>query len=604
MFAKMGRWVAGRVQGSKGVQKYDNFMASNPLLKGALDIGSSAVMNMVPGGGIASMAGLTPGGRYAPTRAGATTQGGGYDEMADLTRRRRAAMDALEEDFNNPRIEGLNPGEDPAAGIQYNRPTVGPRDTSLFDRATNMTRPDGTIANDAFDELRGRGEFTYRDRPPEMMTDDPMAEIRNFRSGQGDLAAQWATGGYTGGGGTAFSAAAAPEISRDGIDERASVDELMAFDAASAFERYSEGAQMKMRSALDSANKRLTNSAAGRGRLNTGFFDLDSGELGRQISGDYRADLLSKALETTQLNLSAKEKATGIRATDLAAVRALKAEVAMKQAELGLDASTVNANLSAQNSRAAADRDANFRISAAGLMGNAEDRRLASLETARGMMERDRTRVDKNYESDRDFARTTDQDYRAQLDTIGRIQRDDRARNDKNYESDRGFLLDADKLRQGNYDSDRDYGLAAWETENRTRLAGGELARSDRDFRQGARDNARDRYLDWLAGNSDRAQGAENARRAEAAGRANSNNDLWGRLLGTAGSLAGDYLTRRSTRNAGTTSGSRANTNPQGNQTTGRVSSSFTPRADDPRVTYTPPDPGPGGAHERVWRNY
>lgn len=42
MLKKAGRWIAGRVQGSKGVRKYDDWMQRNPLAGTALDVAGYA----------------------------------------------------------------------------------------------------------------------------------------------------------------------------------------------------------------------------------------------------------------------------------------------------------------------------------------------------------------------------------------------------------------------------------------------------------------------------------------------------------------------------------------------------------------------------------
>lgn len=75
------------------------------------------------------------------------------------------------------------------------------------------------------------------------------------------------------------------------------------FNADAAFNKYLEGAQMKEREVMKTEMDRLSQNAAGRGRLNTGFFDLDRGELGRQISTDYRSDAMMKALDTNRQQL-------------------------------------------------------------------------------------------------------------------------------------------------------------------------------------------------------------------------------------------------------------------------------------------------------------
>ncbi len=46
MLKKIGRWVAGRTQGSKGVQKYDDFMRRNPWAGIGLDVAGAVGTGM------------------------------------------------------------------------------------------------------------------------------------------------------------------------------------------------------------------------------------------------------------------------------------------------------------------------------------------------------------------------------------------------------------------------------------------------------------------------------------------------------------------------------------------------------------------------------
>lgn len=109
MLQKIGRWASGRVQGSKGVKKYDTWMQKNPWAKTALGIGDLALAFYGPGmigkglqkvGGMGKLAGTgigraatsagnflagtpatnevwqsTGGGNYARTAGGPATKG-------------------------------------------------------------------------------------------------------------------------------------------------------------------------------------------------------------------------------------------------------------------------------------------------------------------------------------------------------------------------------------------------------------------------------------------------------------------------------------------------------------------------------------------------
>ncbi|MFN7341573.1 MAG: hypothetical protein ACK5VI_10900 [Opitutia bacterium] len=578
MFSKIGRWAAGRVQGSQGVQKYDNWMQRNPWASTALDVGGGLALAaatggvggamaakggtigkvgsaLVKGSKVASRMGVMPGGGYTPGGGGSSGSAGG-GEMGDLARRRQAALDRLEQQSNQGPPALAN---DPAAGIQYTPPTAGPRNTDLFDRATAMSRPSGAIQNDAMTEMRGRGQFSYRDRPMAQMNGDPLQEIRNFRGRAGDIAERFAMGGYAGVNGGSLPTVGAERISsRDvkAMEERARVDELMAFDPTASFERYMTGANSRMMDTLKQSNERLTNSAAGGGRLNTGFFDLDAGELGRQVRQDFSNDLSARALDTNQQKLNAITSGSQIRASDLNSLRDQYLQGEMSNQRSSLDAAKANQSASLEAALAnqkASLADMDFRASALRELSGADDLRLKAMNDARGYMMDDRDFTNKNYENDRNFGRDTFNDYNDRLQTIGNTQRDDRDFANKNFDTDRNWLLDADKMRQGNYENDRDFGMKRWQSEADMRFKGGDLARQDRDWETGYRNDSTERYLDFLSGTSDRAQGAENARLAASAQRTASRNQMFGQLGGQAMAFGLDYLRNRRGRGTTTT---------------------------------------------------
>ena len=67
---KGGRWLAGRLQGSKGVQKYDQYMEENPWASKALTVGDIAAATL---GGAALLGGGSVGTGLA--RAGSGVKG-------------------------------------------------------------------------------------------------------------------------------------------------------------------------------------------------------------------------------------------------------------------------------------------------------------------------------------------------------------------------------------------------------------------------------------------------------------------------------------------------------------------------------------------------
>lgn len=510
--------MAFRIGGSVGRWWEKNKGAVAGLAGAGLGFALGGPAGAAAGYGIGSSVGGGNRAGAAPGTAGNTA------EMEDLRRRRAAGLDSLERDAQHPYQAPLE--NDPMTGVQYDAPTSRPRDTSLFDKATNMTRPDGTIQNDAIDELRGMGQFQYRDRGPANMFNDNLEAIKGFQGEAGSLAKQFALNGAGSGGSVGARSVGA-------MTERANVDELMKFDPSASFEKYVTGAQGAFDETLKTANDRLTDTAAGGNRLKTGFFDLDRGELGRQLSADARNAMQMKALETNQQKLDAITSGTGIRANDLNSLR-----------EQYLAAETGNADRALRADTGNADRDSDFRLKSLGLLSDNDALRLKAMTTGRDFMVQDRDREDKIFNDDRESARTDFERWQDTLGKVGATQRADRSRNDDIFESDRDFNLDADTRRQGYYNDDEDRRLAAWQAGNDTRFRGGAVARGDREFTQGVHDNATNRYLDFLSGSSDRAQGAANAAATTAANRANSRNDLWGTILGTGGGLLADYLGR------------------------------------------------------------
>lgn len=72
---KLGRWTAGRLQGSKGVEKYDKYMEKSPLVRGLLKAGDIA--------GAAYLGGAALGGGlgFGSVKAGLSKGAGGVKSL-------------------------------------------------------------------------------------------------------------------------------------------------------------------------------------------------------------------------------------------------------------------------------------------------------------------------------------------------------------------------------------------------------------------------------------------------------------------------------------------------------------------------------------------
>jgi len=342
------------------------------------------------------------------------------------------------------------------------------------------------------------------------------------------------------------------------MTERADVSELMNFDPSASFEQYMTGAQSRMANTLDEGNRNLTNSAAGGNRLNTGFFDLDAGEMGRQVRQDFSNDLANKALDTNQQKLSAISTGSNIRAGDLDSLRGQDLEAQRGNQNASMDAQINNArnreSAFESNSRwenAGADRDANFRMDALGFMDRADNRRLQSRNDARNLMDGDEDRFNDSFNEDREFDRQSFNDHTGLLERVGGVQRDDRARDDNIFESDRDWETGRGDEDRRDFESDRDFDMDRWERQNDNRFRGGDVARGDRAYEDDYRSGQQDRYLDFLAGGMDREQGRENAQNQANAQRSSGRNQMMGDILGAGIGFAADRYGGRGGRGRG-----------------------------------------------------
>lgn len=79
--------------------------------------------------------------------------------------------------------------------------------------------------------------------------------------------------------------------------ERKVVGAYNAFDPGAAFQRYQAGALSQTQTALNEQLMKLAGDE-GAGRLHTGFYDEDQGEVARKIYGDYNDRMQQAALQT------------------------------------------------------------------------------------------------------------------------------------------------------------------------------------------------------------------------------------------------------------------------------------------------------------------
>lgn len=239
-------------------------------------------------------------------------------------------------------------------------------------------------------------------------------------------------------------------------------------DFQGMFDRYTTGARGAFTSALQQEIDRLGQTAAGGNRLNSGFFDEDTGMLSRQLYGDYQ----------NQANMAALD-ILGLQASDTNSRRT----AATSRGSLALDA----ANLASRAGQSAAD--------AAIERANIAQRNRSAQRDA---YETDRTFSRGNYETDRTF---NEDQWRDRRDTARNWWENDRDTGRDNFESDRTFG-------RNNYESDRDFTEDRYRnTRNyRTGLLGDAIDRAT-ERSQSAADryrNDRNDYFDFFTGQQDR----------------------------------------------------------------------------------------------------
>jgi hypothetical protein len=93
--------------------------------------------------------------------------------------------------------------------------------------------------------------------------------------------------------------AAQNRLSKSGEQEDAAYGAASSFDPSKAFTSYADAGLQGVKSQLGTELDSLAGKAAGSGRLNTGFYDLDQGDVARNIYGDYGRGVQQAALQTT-----------------------------------------------------------------------------------------------------------------------------------------------------------------------------------------------------------------------------------------------------------------------------------------------------------------
>lgn len=431
----------------------------------------------------------------------------------------------LESQWRTPNIPGI--ANDPLDGVDFNVPGGEDIDRAVNSPWADNPEFDSTIQNDALDELRNLrtgNEGTLNTLDSRANSGDYLPPLEGDMDGQ---IREQATGLMRGrfgppGSSTALMSAQGAGASAD--DLRSDMSPLSTFDADASFQRYMAGANDRMMQSLESGFKTLRNNAAGGNRLNSGFFDLDGGDLGRNIRRDFSNEIARAALDTNNQNLAARTSLTGFRVDENSAIRDARVRASIASADNATQASIANA----RNQLDAAGIDLDY---------IREGNRLAEGASDRARTDRDfrATRFDRQTNDLQELTRLRrgDAEFDARrLESVRRgqetdrdvrytAQRDRTNRADERTRNDRSTFMDAAEARR-----------RAWESGTDARFRAGQMRRQDRDFAEDVTRDRRNTYLDWLSGRTDRLVGMDNAdrqRRADAQGRRENNRaQAWG----------------------------------------------------------------------------
>jgi hypothetical protein len=101
-----------------------------------------------------------------------------------------------------------------------------------------------------------------------------------------------------------YLASLSGERGRADVAEDYYLRQAMGFDPSRALREYGEAAYGDFRRQLTRDIGDLRGAAAGAGRLDTGFYDIDQGYLVSDLANRYQQALASRAMEAAQMDLS------------------------------------------------------------------------------------------------------------------------------------------------------------------------------------------------------------------------------------------------------------------------------------------------------------
>lgn len=282
-----------------------------------------------------------------------------------------------------------------------------------------------------------------------------------------------------------------------------------------AFNNYARGASNSLLTSLKQQLGAQTDSAAGRGRIGSGFYDQDVGSLARGLASDSENNILSGALQAASLDQSA----------------------AVGNADRAERASEFNAGQGQTAALAGLSTAAST-----GIQRSALDQSDYSTDQGFGL-----ARQGQNYGQSADARNFSRANYADDRNFGADAQRTDFQQGITSQAQDYGQATDARNFSRSSYDDDRNFGSQQQQTNYGQSADQRDYARGAYQFDENDANNQSGQYLNQLNSNTDRFyQQQEQARQNKGPGIGGILGGLAGTVLGSAlgpiGAAAGSKI--------------------------------------------------------------
>lgn len=289
------------------------------------------------------------------------------------------------------------------------------------------------------------------------------------------------------------------------------------FDPTEALNTYARGAASQAKYVLQDALEQTRNSAAAGGRIDSGLFDKDNGQVIQRVGNDLSDQISARALDAAGIKAGIEQ--SNAQNTTQAAIaqgnlagdaRGLRSAEARQAGQLGLDALT---------SAMRTDAD---------VANNSDDLRLRGATNATDAQLRRANTMDSN--------RLTATDSAARLNLTRAQGVDDSNQRRSEF---------TDTFRQGNTRDTLDMQQRRGEFLDNSALdalvASGQLSRGEAELYASMNNDNLNRTGDRIASERDRIQGRQNFNTQSKAQGAQSKRDMWGNIIGGVTGVVGAY---------------------------------------------------------------